>query len=109
MGAMGMYLTSLAYDDLKLSLSAASCAHLSESGGDSRKDLADLLVINLDSLWSTSSWPDRKSRRRRLIHFRRLVPLWPGLGGSGFGQRMSCSNINGKIQIGSGLNSSEPE
>ena len=107
-GAMGMYLTSRAYADLKLSLSAASCAHLSVLGGLSRKDFADLLVISFDSLWSSSIWPDRKSLSRRVMHFLRLVPLCPGLGGSGFGHSMSCSNMNGKIQIGSGLYSSVP-
>ena len=42
-GAMGMCLTILAYADLKLSLSAASWAHLWVSGGLSLNDLADLL------------------------------------------------------------------
>ena len=107
-GAMGMYLTSRAYADLKLSLSAASCAHLSVLGGRSRNDFADLLEISCDSLCSNSIWPDRKSRRRRVMHFLRLVPLCPGLGVSGFGHSISCSKMKGRIHMGSGLYSSVP-
>ena len=91
-----------------MSLSAASCAHLCVSGGLSRNDLADLLWMHLDSSYNVFNWPERKSRSQRVMHCRKLVPLCPSRGWSGFGQSISCSKIKGRIHSDSMLYSSVP-